>query len=213
MKNNKLKIYYSPLPVFIERTDEKIDELDKIIKMLKKRFSIPYHKAKIKASKLNKLEIKILSGISSTRKFYAPSYHHRNKFIKLYRIAPFCEGCKKEPIQCEAHIIKQSKGKSNRALKKFIDHYANIWLLCGTCHSIVDGKGCTPSKERINRLLKNLKKRASVQRKMYEVLKKDKNDIKRWCTKFKGILRTAKISEERAIIELKEILNEEKIMK
>ena len=171
--NPKLRIYYKWIPVYINKVRIEKEELNKTLEKLKDKISRPYHKALIKASVLNELKDKILYSLKNV------DCCDRNNFMRLYNIKSFCEGCKTEPIQEEAHIIMKCKGERIKKLKDYLQHYANLWLLCGTCHRIVDGRGGNVSKRRENLTINNLKSRLKIQKRIYEDLKEDRNFLVR----------------------------------
>jgi len=174
--NKKLRIFYPWLIKKLLDIDKKLARFDHTIEMIKNRFSYPYNKAKIRASSLNNFRDIILAELSGTHDMFSP---HRKNFMQVYNVSDICEGCKYETIQEEAHIVMDSHLRSHRIsnLRGYKDHYANIWLLCGTCHNLVDKRSCwnKASTKRIKKLISNLEKHAKLQKLMYESLKRDCN--------------------------------------
>ena len=104
--NPRLRIYYKWIPVYIKKVKIEKEELFKIFERLKDKISRPYHKALIKASVLNELKDKIICSLKNV------DCCDRTNFMRLYHLKPICAGCKREPIQEEAHIIMSSKGEN-----------------------------------------------------------------------------------------------------
>jgi len=200
--NPKLQIYYKWIPVYINEVRIEKEELEKTFEKLKDKISRPYHKALIKATVLNELRDKILSSLKNVDCF------DRERFMELYKIKPVCEGCKTEPIQEEAHIIMSCRGEKIKELKDYLHHYANLWLLCGTCHRIVDGRGGNVSKRRENLVIRNLKLRVKIQKMVYEDLKEDRNFLVGERRKLNGLIS---FSNSKAAKDVRIILKKWKI--
>lgn len=200
--NKRLKIFYRWIPIYINDVQTEKEKLYSVFEKLKVKISRPYNKALIRASILNELRYNIISSLKNV------DCCDRTSFMKLYNIKPVCEGCKVEPIQEEAHIIMSCKGKKIRELNNYLNHYANLWLLCGTCHRIVDGRGGNVSKRREMMTIKNLRSRIKIQKRVYEDLKVDR---KRLSSEKKGIEKLLKYSNEKAVSEIKTILRKYKI--
>jgi len=123
--NKYLRIYYKWVPEFLNRVEEEEKLLWETIEEIKETLSKYYNTAIIKRSLLNELQAKILQETSNTVKFYSPN---SEEFMEYYKIRPVCEGCKKEPIQNNAHIIKKSREKNLKFPVKYLDHCANLWF-------------------------------------------------------------------------------------
>ena len=201
--NRTLKQFYWLIPYRVKEIEKKVKEFNYIIEKLKDKISRPYYKASIKASILNELRDKIIKQNSNNLRFYKPN---RKEFISFYNLKSVCEGCKKEPIQEEAHIIKRNteiKGLSNN----YLNHYANLWLLCGTCHNIIDGRRDKPKEEREQLLFKNLYHRKYLQKKIYDSLKKERKTLSYINKKLRSYLG---FSKEAITIEIRELFKKYK---
>ena len=195
--NNKLKLYYNLLPDFLILIENEKENFRLVCEKLKDKISRPYHKALIKATIINEYR-EVIYDLTSGVELLRPP--RRDEFRKKFEIPNKCQGCLREPIQEEAHIIQKAQGKNIKNISNYLHHYANLWLLCGTCHNIVDKKNCwnDTSEKLKEKFLSNLGKRKDIDKKMYELLRDDRMFIKK---KRKKIELLLKMSSENVVQE------------
>ena len=167
--NPKLRIYYKWIHDRMQKVKLERKNLIKTFEKLKDKIARPYHKALIRASVLNELRDKMLNSLKNI-----DTCNSREEFMSLYNIKPICEGCKREPIQEEAHIIERARTNKIRELRtcpEYGDHFANLFLLCATCHKIIDSKRNKSKipKQRYNLTINNLNKfKPKIQKRIYD---------------------------------------------
>ncbi len=199
--NSKLRIFNRWIYEYILRVEKEEIKLHLTIEKVKNKVSRPYNKALVKASLLNELNFRIKRNTSNTANLYS---NQREEFIRRYNLRNVCEGCNREPIQENAHIIMNSKIEKIAMLKRFSWYCANILHLCGTCHKIIDGKGNRPSKRRELLTINNIKKREKVNKLIYENLKKDRDILSKNRQKLE---RISKLPRDKAAREIMKIIS------
>lgn len=199
--NPKVRLYNDSINYFLIDAIPKWEKrLLQLSKKLKNEFSYPYHKAEIKASKINELIYYIFSNTSAIEIIS----REREEFLRAYGLINLCEGCKQEPIQEECHIIRKAK-ETRLKLWRYSNTYANLLLLCGTCHRLLDTKGKNATKKRYRLLIRNLQKRKNIQRRILKNLIKDRDYLKEhyyMLKKILGLPRNKRIKELKSILKM-----------